>query len=215
MSLTPRALGQFWVQEIYEAMIDIGEMVDGKSSIHRNRFIKHQVFDPMDLEATAHHVFDAALAVHEKGWSRPTVYHKKVVRGKLTDVSEKSIETRLSRICMCFRQNKATVDDAIRGGVTLALLCDNPEARGFTKASNNTGNQRRGQRLRMAQNVQPESGSQEPENQQEPGQRESQQPESEQQEFEPEFNQEYQQDFNQEYEEQSQHEFEQGFYNEE
>jgi hypothetical protein len=57
---------------------------------------------------------------------------------------------------MCFRQNKATVDDAIRGGVTLALLCDNPEARGFTKASNNTGNERRGQRLKMVKKVQPE-----------------------------------------------------------
>jgi hypothetical protein len=190
--------GQFWVQEIYEAMIDIGEMADGKSSIHRNRFIKHQVFDPMDLEATAHHVFDAAIAVHERGWSRPIVYHKKVVRGKLTDVSEKSVETRLSRICMCFRQNKATVDDAIRGGVTLALLCDNPEARGFTKSSNNTGNERRGERLRMVKKVQPESEQQES-GSQEPEQRESQQ-DSEQREFEREINQEYEQESRQEFE---------------
>jgi hypothetical protein len=68
----------------------------------------------------------------------------------LTDVSEKSLERRLSRICLCLKQKKATVDDALRGGVTLALLCDNPEARGFTKLSNNTGNKKRGERLRLA-----------------------------------------------------------------
>jgi hypothetical protein len=141
--------GQYWVQQIYEAMIDISDISDGDASIHRQRFAVAQIFDPMDLEATAHHIFDAALAVHERGWNRPSVYHKKVVRGKLTDVSEKSVETRLARICICLRQRKATVDDAIRGGVTLALLCDNPEARGFTKASNNSGNRKRGERLKL------------------------------------------------------------------
>jgi hypothetical protein len=93
---------------------------------------------------------DEALAVHERGWVRPTIYHKKVVRGKLTDVSEKCLERRLARICLCLQQKKATVDDALRGGVTLALLCDNPEARGFTKLSNNAGNAKRGERLRAA-----------------------------------------------------------------
>jgi hypothetical protein len=72
------------------------------------------------------------------------------VRGKLTDVSEKCLERRLARICLCLKHKKATVDDALRGGVTLALLCDNPEARGFTKVSNNTGNKKRGERLRRA-----------------------------------------------------------------
>src|SRR4051812_16258111 len=120
-------------------MIDISTISDGDSSIHRQRFTKALGFEAADLEATAHHIFDAALAVHERGWNRPKVYHKKVVRGKLTDVSEKSLETRLARICLCLQQKKATVDDAVRGGVTLALLCDNPEARGFTKLSNNTG----------------------------------------------------------------------------
>ncbi|KAH7381655.1 hypothetical protein BKA66DRAFT_389337, partial [Pyrenochaeta sp. MPI-SDFR-AT-0127] len=140
---------QYWVRRIYEAMVDITAISDGDSSIHRQRFTDSAGFDPMDLEATAHHVFDSALAVHERGWTRPKVYHKKVVRGKLTDVSERSLETRLARICLCLKQKKATVDDALRGGVTLALLCDNPEARGFTKISNNTGNKKRGERLRL------------------------------------------------------------------
>ncbi|KAF1841421.1 uncharacterized protein K460DRAFT_291747 [Cucurbitaria berberidis CBS 394.84] len=141
---------QYWVRRIYEAMIDVTAISDGDSSIHRLRFTGTPGFDPQDLEAVAHHVFDSALAVHERGWNRPKIYHKKVVRGKLADVSEKSLETRLARICLCLKQKKATVDDAIRGGVTLALLCDNPEARGFTKVSNNTGNKKRGERLRLA-----------------------------------------------------------------
>lgn len=136
-------------------MVDITAISDGESSIHRQRFTETMGFEPMDLEATAHHVFDSALAVHERGWTRPKVYHKKVVRGKLTDVSEKSLETRLTRICLCLKQKKATVDDAVRGGVTLALLCDNPEARGFTKISNNTGNKKRGERLKLVKETDP------------------------------------------------------------
>lgn len=142
--------GQYWVRKLYEAMIDISSVADGDSSIHRQRFTDSAVFDPDDLEAVAHHIFDSALAVHERGWVRPSVYHKKVVRGKLTDVSEKSLESRLVRICLCLKQKKATVDDAMRGGVTLALLCDNPDARGFTKLSNNNGNKKRGERLKQA-----------------------------------------------------------------
>jgi hypothetical protein len=133
-------------------MIDITDVADGEHSIHRQRMAHTVVFDVADLEATAHNVFDAAIAVHVRGWNRSIVYHKKVVRGKLVDVSEKSLERRLGRICLCLRHKKATVDDAVRGGVTLALLCDNPEARGFTKMSNNTGNQKRGERLRRAKN---------------------------------------------------------------
>ena len=135
-------------------MIDITYVSDSDTSIHRQRFVATATFDPADLEATAHHIFDSAVAVHERGWTRPHVYYKKVVRGKLVDVSEKSLESRLARICYCLRQKKATVDDAVRGGVTLALLCDNPEARAFTKASNNTGNKKRGERLRKAKNQQ-------------------------------------------------------------
>jgi hypothetical protein len=150
-------------------MIDRTNVVDSAGSIHRTRFCVEPAFDPLDLEAAAHHVFDEALAVHERGWNRCQVYHKKVVRGKLTDVSENSLERRLARICLCLRQKKATVDDAMRGGVTLALLCDNPEARGFTKLSNNAGNAKRGERLRAAKKagekevVQPEVGEYEEE----------------------------------------------------
>jgi hypothetical protein len=153
-------LGVYWVRRIYEAMIDISDINDGESSIHRQRFMDNTAFDPLDLEAAAHHIFDSALAVHERGWNRPVIYHKKVVRGKLTDVSEKSLEMRLARICSCLKHKKATVDDALRGGVTLALLCDNPEARGFTKLSNNTGNKKRGERLRRAKETQQEQDEQ-------------------------------------------------------
>jgi hypothetical protein len=152
------------VRRIYESIIDISDVADGRSSIHRQRFVETVIFDTADLEATAHHVFDEALAVHERGWNRAAVYHKKVVRGKLTDVSEKSLETRLARICLCLKHKKATVDDAIRGGVTLALLCDNPEARGFTKMSNNVGNQKRGERLRLVKDRKPEEQDEQEDN---------------------------------------------------
>lgn len=140
----------YWVRRLYNAMVDTSNMTDGEQSIHRVRFTQKPLpFDPLDLEATAHHIFDEAIAVHERGWNRPTVYHKKVVRGKLVDLSETSVEMRLSRICLCLQQKKSSVDDAIRGGVTLALLCDNPEARSFTKQSNDVGNKKRGERLKV------------------------------------------------------------------
>ncbi|KNG44239.1 hypothetical protein DDE82_007088 [Stemphylium lycopersici] len=143
----------YWTHRIYNAMIDISCTTDGRSSIHRTRFEQATAFDALDLEAAAHHVFDAALAVHDRGWNRPLVYHKRVVRGKLIDVSERSVEKRLARICTVLQQKKATVDDAVRGGVTLALLCDNPEARGFTKCSNNVGNEKRGKRLKFVKEM--------------------------------------------------------------
>lgn len=139
----------FWVRRIYNSMIDISKAVDGDSSIHRQRLTdKSRIWNPLELEAAAHHVFDECLAVHERGWNRPIVYHKKVVRGKLADLTEGSIEKRLELICKCLKMTKAAVDDALRGGVTLALLCDNPEARCATKLSNNTGNKKRGERLK-------------------------------------------------------------------
>ncbi|KZM23253.1 uncharacterized protein EKO05_0004473 [Ascochyta rabiei] len=142
----------YWVRRIYNAMVDIRYITDGPQSVHRMRFTQEldgqPTFSVLDLEATAHHVFDEAIAVHERGWNRPIAYHKKVVRGKLVDRSEANLEMRLSRICLCLLQKKSSVDDAIRGGVTLALLCDNPEARSFTKASNDVGNKKRGERLK-------------------------------------------------------------------
>lgn len=135
-------------------MIDITEMSDSKASVHRARFLSSS-FLAEDLESVAHHLFDSCIAVHERGFNRPQVYHKKAVRGKLKDVAEESVELRLSKLCACLRKSKASADDAIRGGVTLSLLCDNPAARAFTKASNNTGNQKRGERLRLVKEVEP------------------------------------------------------------
>ncbi|KAI2476104.1 hypothetical protein Ptr902_10995 [Pyrenophora tritici-repentis] len=79
---------QYWVRRIYEAMIDRSNICDKDNSINRQRFDQAAGFEPLDLEAVAHHVFDSALAVHERGFSRPRVYHKKVVRGKLVDNNE-------------------------------------------------------------------------------------------------------------------------------
>lgn len=139
----------YWVRRLYNAMVDVSDISDGEQSIHRLRFTQKPLpFNPLDLEATAHYIFEEAIAVHERGWNRPTVYHKKVLRGKLVDLSETSLEMRLGRICLCLQQKKSSVDDAIRGGVTLALLCDNPEARSFTKESNDIGNKKRGERLK-------------------------------------------------------------------
>ncbi|KAK1911025.1 hypothetical protein P3342_011627 [Pyrenophora teres f. teres] len=144
---------QYWVRRIYEAMIDRSNICDKENSINRQRFDQVPGFEPLDLEAVAHHVFDSALAVHERGFSRPKVYHKRVVRGKLVDVSEHCIERRLSRICYCLSYCKAIVDDVIHGGVPLALLCDNPEARLASKVSNNTGNSKRSKRLKLAKQL--------------------------------------------------------------
>lgn len=106
------------------------------------------IHDPIDLEATAHHIFDRAVAVHEIGWNRLLIYYKDAKRGKLVDVGEKCLERRLACICRVLQQQKSIVDDALRGGITLRLLCDNPAARGATKISNNLGNKKRGLRLK-------------------------------------------------------------------
>jgi hypothetical protein len=161
---------EYWVRRIFNAMIDTRNITDGEKSIHRLRFTQklsgEPAFSALDLEATAHHVFDKAIAVHERGWNRPTVYHKNVVRGKLSDLSETSVERRLSRICLCLQQKKSSVDDAMRGGVTLALLCDNPEARRCTKESNDVGNKKRGERLRVTSKKGKTKGAQTPQQQQ-------------------------------------------------
>lgn len=145
-----KTLGRdYWVCRIYHAMINSRDITDGEKSVHRMRFTRLAAFDALDLEAAAHAVFDEAIAVHERGWNRSTVYHKHTVRGKLVDISGASVELRLSRICLVLGETKSAVDDAVRGGLTLALLCDNPEARRFTKESNNVGNQKRGERLKQ------------------------------------------------------------------
>jgi len=142
----------YWVKRIYESMIDISQIIDTRHSIHAQRFADPQIagFDPKDLEAAAHHIFDSCLRVHERGWCHPVAYHKNVKRGTLTDIAHDSIERRLAQVCLLLRNSKAVVDDAIRGGITLALLVDNPTARGATKLSNNNGNKNRGMRLKLA-----------------------------------------------------------------
>jgi hypothetical protein len=135
------------VRRLYESMIDVGEIIDKDGSIHTKRFKNEMAFDPIDLEATAHQVFEQAILVHERGWNRPYIYYKKVVRGKLLDLSATSVESRLSRICELFRLSKAAVDDAVRGGIQLQLVCDNPGARFATKESNNAGNTKRSRSL--------------------------------------------------------------------
>jgi hypothetical protein len=149
----------FWVCRLYEAMIDVSCIADSESSIHRNRFVVAKAFEEKDIEAAAHKIFDEALAVHERGWNKPIVYYKKVHRGKLQDLCLDSVEKRLALICKCLSESKAAVDDALRGGITLALLCDNPIARGGTKQSNNAGNARRGERLKMVRDATVASGS--------------------------------------------------------
>jgi hypothetical protein len=143
----------FWVRRLYDAMIDVSCITDSESSIHRNRFVVAKAFDEKDIEAAAHKIFDEALAVHERGWNKPIVYYKKVHRGKLQDQCLDSVEKRLALICKCLSESKAAVDDALRGGITLALVCDNPIARGGTKQSNNAGNARRGERLKMVRDA--------------------------------------------------------------
>ena len=138
-----------WVRRLYESMIDVSCITDSESSIHRQRFVDSKVFDEKDIEAAAHKIFEEAVAVHERGWNYPMVYYKKVHRGKLEDQCLDSVEKRLALICRCLAESKAAVDDALRGGITLGLVCDNPMARGGTKQSNNTGNRRRGERLRQ------------------------------------------------------------------
>jgi hypothetical protein len=151
---TVKLIGRpFWVRRLYNAMIDVSCITDSESSIHRNRFAVTKAFDEKDIEAAAHKIFDEALAVHERGWNKPIVYYKKVHRGKLQDQCLDSVEKRLALICKCLSESKAAVDDALRGGITLALVCDNPIARGGTKQSNNAGNARRGERLKMVRDA--------------------------------------------------------------
>ncbi|USP82588.1 hypothetical protein yc1106_09862 [Curvularia clavata] len=143
----------FWVRRLYEAMVDVSEISDGKDSIHRQRITALQAFEPLDLEAAAHHIFDKAVQVHEDGWCRPLLYRKHAVRGKNSDKAADSLELRLSLICELLRTKKAMVDDAVRGGVTLALLVDNPTGRGATKSSNDVGNEKKGRRLKVAKEL--------------------------------------------------------------
>lgn len=150
---TNTSTGHYWVHKIYDAMIDISNMIDGPTSVNRRRFEDEPFWDTQDLEAVAHNIFDATIAVHERGWNRLDTYHKKTVRGKLQDKALQSVEMRLAMICDLLRTSKAVVDDCLRGGVTLALVADNPACRQATKESNNIGNNKRGVRLAFVKKV--------------------------------------------------------------
>ncbi|KAF2643090.1 hypothetical protein P280DRAFT_364927, partial [Massarina eburnea CBS 473.64] len=150
----------FWVKRLYTAMVNGQTLLDSEQSIHRKRFregtriknperpIDEEIFDSMDIEAAAHSVFDACLKVHTEGWTRPRIYHREPKRGPLVDDSLGSLERRLEACADLFQCSKAAVDDAIRGGITLRLLVDNPCWRKATKISNNKGNLIRAIRLR-------------------------------------------------------------------
>ncbi|KAF2786424.1 hypothetical protein K505DRAFT_259956, partial [Melanomma pulvis-pyrius CBS 109.77] len=156
---------EFWVQRIYDAMIANSDLADGLKSTHYDRFVVKKAFDPDDLEATAHHIFDKACAVHERGWSRYQIYHKEAVRGSLVDISKNCVETRLQRICKLLRRNKSLCNDALQGGLTLAQLVDNPYLRAGSKGQNNKGNAVRGKRLEAGRKLleqQPAGGPQQP-----------------------------------------------------
>jgi hypothetical protein len=132
----------YWVKCIYESMIDRSRVLDGDTSTHYKRFCGDvKVIDEDDLEAAAHQVFDQACIVHEAGWHRPKLYHKEASRGKLVDPHKGDVEGRLASICEVLKQNKASCNDALQGGLTLAKLVYNPHQRLSSKAGNNDNNQ--------------------------------------------------------------------------
>lgn len=130
----------FWVKRIYESMVDVSVASDGKTSWQYKRFGTQSAYDPDDLEAAAHNVFDRALAVHRTGWTRPLIYQKVAVRGKRQDKGGESVLHRLEAICAVLQQSKAAVDEAIQGGLKLARLCYNPYERKVGKKGNQSAN---------------------------------------------------------------------------
>lgn len=141
---------EYWVKQIYEAMISVNNLVDNLSSVHLKRFTLVHELDPSDLEAAAHHVFEKAIAVHERGWTRPSVYHREAIRGKLADQHKNNVEARLATICETMRVSKAACNDALQGGLSLARLVHNPDQRKAGKEGNNVGNVNKAQRLKEA-----------------------------------------------------------------
>ncbi|KAL5114235.1 hypothetical protein ACEQ8H_007887 [Pleosporales sp. CAS-2024a] len=148
---------QYWVQHLYTSMVDCTDYIDGNNSVHAKR-MERPFWPAQELEAACHDIFDQAIQVHELGWNRPLAYWKKTVRGKLVDSCTNSLEARLSQICDVLRTSKAVVDDCMRSGITLALVVDNPTARIATKISNNSGNDKRGDRLALVTKIEKKQG---------------------------------------------------------
>jgi hypothetical protein len=138
-------------------MIDCRKVIDTEKSTNRTR-LETLFWDPLDLEAAAHNIFDGAVNVHARGFIHPAIYHKRTVRGKLIDTTLSSVEMRMSKICNLLRTSKAVVDDCMRGGITLALVVDNPTAREATKVSNNAGNTKRGTKLAHIKRIEKKQG---------------------------------------------------------
>ena len=128
-----------WVCKIYNAMINLESVQDNSSSTHFKRF-KEAKFDQLDLEATAHAVFDKCLSIHEKGWTKPSVYKVEAKRGDKKDVFKNRVEGRLFEVVETLRVSKAACNDALQGGITLLRLCYNPKQLRCSKDANKVGN---------------------------------------------------------------------------
>ncbi|KAL1613197.1 hypothetical protein SLS60_001429 [Paraconiothyrium brasiliense] len=139
----------YWTKRIYEAMINIDLIFDNKGSSIATNFSKLHHFKEEDLEATAHHIFDAAINVHRVGWYGYDYNRRAFVRGKMKDIFHESIEGRLERICGILKHCKAIVNDCVQGGDVLLQTVDNPIYRASTKFSNNKGNKHRAGRLAL------------------------------------------------------------------
>jgi hypothetical protein len=138
----------YWTKRIYEAMINVDLIFDNKGSTIATNFSKLHHFKEEDLEATAHHIFDACISIHRRGWHGYDYNRKNYKRGKLMDIFPGSIEGRLERICGLLKHSKAIANDCILGGDLLLQTVDNPIHRASTKTANNKGNIDRAWRLR-------------------------------------------------------------------
>jgi hypothetical protein len=130
----------YWVEEIYNAMINIYDVEDGEGSNHRKRFSDSKIIDHKDLEATAHAVFDKACSIHERGWTKPRIYLAEAKRGGKVDKNKENVQGRLAAICQTLRKSKAACNDALQGGISLLRLCYNAEMRVKSKDANKRGN---------------------------------------------------------------------------
>jgi hypothetical protein len=138
----------YWTKRIYEAMINVDLIFDNKGSTIATNFSKIHHFNEEDLEATAHHIFDACISIHRRGWHGYDYNRKNYKRGKLMDIFPETIEGRLERICGLLKHSKAIANDCVAGGDLLLQTVDNPIHRASTKTANNKGNIDRAWRLR-------------------------------------------------------------------
>lgn len=137
----------YWTKRIYEAIINVDLIFDNRASVIATNISKTKHFNEDDLEATAHHIFDACIKVHRRGWCGYDYNRKDFKRGKLKDVFGESIEARLERICGILKHSKAIANDCIQGGDVLQQTVYNPIYRASTKTANNKGNLDRAGRL--------------------------------------------------------------------